>query len=77
MSYVIDNALIPFLMTLLDVLPPEVLGFEQLRTFGDFAAELGLVFLLNIFLQFLLQRLFYGLAPDFLQIDIFGLQYLQ
>ena len=67
----------PFFMTFLDVLLPEVLSFEQLGAFGDFAAELGFIFLLDIFLQFFVESFINWLATDLLEVCVLGFKDLK
>lgn len=64
-------------MPLLDVLPPEVFGLEQLGAFWDLTAEFGFIFLLHEFGQLLIQRLGDWLPAQLLQVDRLGLQQLQ
>jgi len=64
-------------MTLLNVLAPEILTFEELRALWHFAAELRFVFLLEVLVQLILKSLVDRFAANLPKIYVLRFQNLQ
>ena len=63
-------------MPLLNVLSPEVLGFEELGAFRDLAPVLGLILLLYKLGELFVHGLFHRSTTQLLQVDVFWFQNL-